>query len=1060
MIERFRVRGHRATAAVWLATGAILSAGGCRSELKTGIGPPPGPVSQLSIGTSTVHFEYAPGTAFPAPVPVVITGTPSLVDGLVLGTVLYSPICSGWLSADFGPGGGSTPTTVVLTATPPADLAPGSYVASVPIGSSVTGVITQFLVATLIVDPAPFIGLSPGSVTIGVTQGGGNPAPQFVEIDNAGSGNLTGLSAGNVVYGQGATGWLSASLNQATAPATLTLQATTGTIPSGTYTAQIPIASTVPGVAPVTIYVTLGVSAVTTPPTIAVSPTTVQVTAIAAGANPGAQPVAVSNGGGGSLTGLAVGAISYGTGANAWLNASINQAAAPATISVQAQTAGLVAGTYTANVQVTSSLAGVSPAAFTVSFTVASAPQPPVINLAPAAAGFNATAGGANPVPISVAVTNGGGGSLGLLSLGTTTYGPGATGWLNATLGNTTAPATITLTATLGSLAGGTYTATVPVSSGVSGVAAKAITVSFIVVGAPTPPAIGLAPTSVAFAGQAGGANPAARTVAVTNAGSVSLTGLATGTIAYGSGQPAGWLSASISPTTAPATITLQAAVGALAPGSYTATVPVTSAVASNSPKNIQVTFAVTGAPALVLTPSSMIFTGTTGQPNPSPGVVNITNNGAGVLTGLAAGGITYGFGQPTGWLATSLSGTSTPSSLVLSPSTGTLPAGTYTASVPLTTTTSGVASKSVSVSFQIAAPGGGMVILGGDAQTGLVDSILPIKLTAQVLDAASNPRSGVLVIWQVNNGGQLLNVVSTSDALGIVSATWKLGPLAGTHTTTVSSAGLPTLTFQADVQLPRNPRSHPNEPLGYVAFAEHNFSSLPTTSSTLGALLGKWGSRPGGNLTIVTPDLTAPESPPNTLQSKFPNGFPSGSAPVSMSGWDAAGQSAGQKSKIYLSYWIKIAGPDYENQAVLTKMGFVGYGQPINLASNQGFFVLLGTGTQAIQSAFNLQFRQQNLLARNLAQNVDSRALMTCGVWHQWESVLELNTLGQSDGKFRMWIDGIKILDYSDVVYITAGNTLKFNNFVWNPTWGGRGGTRTRDDYILMDHVYISGVP
>jgi len=27
-------------------------------------------------------------------------------------------------------------------------------------------------------------------------------------------------------------------------------------------------------------------------------------------------------------------------------------------------------------------------------------------------------------------------------------------------------------------------------------------------------------------------------------------------------------------------------------------------------------------------------------------------------------------------------------------------------------------------------------------------------------------------------------------------------------------------------------------------------------------------------------------------------------------------------------------------------------------------------------------------------------------------------------------------------------------------PTWGGRGGVRTREDRILIDHVYLSGVP
>lgn len=1043
-----------------LIAGALVALVGCRSELKTGVGNPGGPVSQLVIGSSTVHFDYTPGTPFPAPVSVGVTGTPSLVDGLVIGTILYSPISSGWLSADLGSGGNATPTSVVLTATPPADLAPGSYVASIPVGSTVTGVTTQYIIATLTVAPAPQISVSPSTVTIAVSQGGPNPAPQFVEVDNGGSGALTGLSAGTIVYGQGATGWLSASLNQTTAPATLTLQATTGTIPSGTYTAQVPIASSLPGVAPTTVFVSLGVSAISTPPTIQVSPTNVAVSAVTGGANPAAQPVSVSNGGGGSLTGLAVGSISYGAGANAWLSASINSTTAPATISAQAKTGALAAGVYTATVQVTSSLAGVAPSSFVVTFTVAAAPQPPVINLAPALAAFTASAGGSNPAAIPVAVTNGGGGSLALLSLGSISYGAGATGWLSATLSNTTAPATITLNATVGALTQGTYTATVPVNSALSGVASKTLTITFTVIGSPAPPAIGLSPTSLTLTGQAGGANPAAKTVTVTNAGAGSLTGLATGTVTYQTGQPTGWLAASVSPTTAPATITLQATTGALTAGTYNARVPVTSPVANNSPRTIAVTFTVTGAPALVLTPPSITFTGTTGQPNPTPGTIAITNAGAGALTGLAAGAVSYTSGQPTGWLNTSLSSTTTPATLVLSPVTGSLVAGIYTATVPISTTTAGVVSQSVNVSFQVGAPGGGLLLVQGDNQTGNVNTQLPVQLQAQVVDAASNPKAGVTVIWQVNNGGQLKNVVSISSATGIVSADWVVGPLAGIHTVTVSSAGLPTLTFQADVLLPSNPGSHPNEPAGFVAFAEHDLSALPGQARGLGGLKGAWYAIGSNNLGVVTPDLTAPESPPNVFQVRFPKGFPSGSGPVNFGGWDAAGKTAGQKSKIYFSMWLKCVGNDFENQAVGTKMGFFGAAAAISQTAHNTWFFLKGTGTQTIAPNFKLEEHQSNPNPINLPQNVDTRMLMNCGVWHQWEAVMEINTLGVADGVFKWWVDGILIMDRPNSTFIYSGATNKFFDYVFNPTWGGLGGSKTRDDFWRIDHIYISGVP
>jgi hypothetical protein len=74
--------------------------------------------------------------------------------------------------------------------------------------------------------------------------------------------------------------------------------------------------------------------------------------------------------------------------------------------------------------------------------------------------------------------------------------------------------------------------------------------------------------------------------------------------------------------------------------------------------------------------------------------------------------------------------------------------------------------------------------------------------------------------------------------------------------------------------------------------------------------------------------------------------------------------------------------------------------------------------------------------------------------------AVLEVNTLGQANGIFRWWIDGNLVLDYSDMVYIFSGNTSRFFSWKWNPTWGGTLGRRTRDDFMAIDHVYLSGMP
>jgi len=255
---------------------------------------------------------------------------------------------------------------------------------------------------------------------------------------------------------------------------------------------------------------------------------------------------------------------------------------------------------------------------------------------------------------------------------------------------------------------------------------------------------------------------------------------------------------------------------------------------------------------------------------------------------------------------------------------------------------------------------------------------------------------------------------------------------------------------------------AHPHEPPGYVPFAQNDGSRLASASGS-GAELGTWESHfeRGRNprLTIAE-DPTSPGSPPMVVRTKFPTGWRSGSGPVNWGGWDGAGPVNGQKSKLYISYWLKIEGTDYENQQAGTKMGFLGYGQDPEKKTNQGYFWLPNPGRQIARSAFSLAFYQQNHVSRRLPPNRSRRPLITVGSWHHIEFVAEINPPGMRSGVFRMWIDGEQTHDYSDVVYTTPEHPYKFTSWRWNPTWGGRGGVRTRDDYMDIDDVYMSGVP
>ena len=66
--------------------------------------------------------------------------------------------------------------------------------------------------------------------------------------------------------------------------------------------------------------------------------------------------------------------------------------------------------------------------------------------------------------------------------------------------------------------------------------------------------------------------------------------------------------------------------------------------------------------------------------------------------------------------------------------------------------------------------------ITGGNNQSGAAGARLPSPLTAQVVDSAGNPLPNVAVVWQTGAGVALSNLVSNSDANGMVSASATLG--------------------------------------------------------------------------------------------------------------------------------------------------------------------------------------------------------------------------------------------------------------------------------------------
>ena len=321
----------------------------------------------------------------------------------------------------------------------------------------------------------------------------------------------------------------------------------------------------------------------------------------------------------------------------------------------------------------------------------------PVITFTPPSATLGTTAGGSNPAPATVTVTNTGGGTLAGLATGPVTYTSGQpAGWLTAAFeSGTTASAPLTLRATLGTLPVGSYAASVPVSSTSPGAAAKNLAVTFTVGSAIV---LGANPTSESFTAPGGSGNPASKTINIFSVNGSVIPNLTAGAVEY-SGAATNWLTATLSGSSTPATLTLQPNVGTLASGTYTANVPIAAPTASNTPLKVAVTLVVP-QPLIALSATSRSFEATQGIGTANAQTVTISNGGRGPLTGLQVS-VSYGAGA-TGWLNAQLNTTTAPATLTLTPVGNSIARGQYSATVQVQATGVSNSPQPVSVAYRL----------------------------------------------------------------------------------------------------------------------------------------------------------------------------------------------------------------------------------------------------------------------------------------------------------------------------------------------------------------------
>jgi Viral BACON domain len=501
------------------------------------------------------------------------------------------------------------------------------------------------------------------------------------------------------------------------------------------------------------------VSAPVTAPTILVSPASLTYNYQSGGTAPAAQNVAVSSSGS---------AFNYTVSTSAtWLTASPTSGSTPGSVSVSVSPQSLSAGTYTGTVTITSAGASNNPKTVAVTLNVTAAALP-TLGVSPASLTYNYQIGGSAPVAQSIALSSSG-------SAVSYTTATSAT-WLSATPPSGNTPATLSVSVNPSGLTAGTYNGNVTISSAGASNSPKSVPVTLNVTAAPPSGTLTVAPLSLSFNYQSGGATPAAQTVNLSSSSALSYSVTSSGSwlsVTPTSGSTPGSLSVSINPT-------------GLAAGSYSGSVTVSATGASNSPQKVAVNLTVSSAPptnpSLSISPGTLAFTYASGSSSSGTQNLSITSTGSALnLTIAASGG---------SWLTATPSSGSTPATVKITANPTGMAAGTYNGTITITAT--GAANSPQKVPVQL-------VVTGGGGGTGKL-RVWPSRGVYFDYEAGHSDPSPRTV--RVLSTGSALSFTAAAHGGTWVSVTPSGGTTPGSLSISVDPTGLASGTYSATISI------------------------------------------------------------------------------------------------------------------------------------------------------------------------------------------------------------------------------------------------------------------
>ncbi len=552
----------------------------------------------LTTGSPSVNLTYTPGSS-----PSTALAVNSSNSTAISYSVSASSTGGNWLSVS--PASGTTPGSVTVsivtgvastlatgtysgsllfTCTPTTSCGNASGQLSVPVTLTVTATLTA--APNTVQFNYTVLGSAPASAPIGVTSNGG--AITYTAAAASSIGWLAVSPGGTITTPTGLTASVNASaltnLAPGSYPGTITLTPTGGSASAG--------------VSPVTINATLVVAAALVP-----SSSPLAFTYLIGGTNNQVtQQVTITSNAATLVPPAQLSFTAAAASTGNWLSVSSPSGPTPQTLTVTVSPSALAAGGYSGTVTLTPTQAGSSPLVIPVNLTVTGTPG---LTASPSSISTSYTIGGTVPTLPAVTISTDGSTPITGVSVST------ATPWLKVSANSSTTPATMTVSLVQASIptTPGPYSGSITIASTESGVTSLTYPVTLTV---SPQPSISVTPTTLSFAGQVNGSNPAAQPISVTSVnGSVSFTAAAA--------SSGNWLSVSSGSGTTNATLQISVNTKGLASRHLHRLGHHNGAHGHRQlPQTVSVSLNVTALPVLITTPTALSFSYTTGAPAPA----------------------------------------------------------------------------------------------------------------------------------------------------------------------------------------------------------------------------------------------------------------------------------------------------------------------------------------------------------------------------------------------------------------------------------------------------------